>query len=199
MEVVSLYLVSIINVLTAIRFVYLIRKQKIQPALAMWLFFLLAIATSFITYLRNGGIGATGNILNATDLFLATSVVVSILIYGDKSSGFNKFDLVCLALVIIIMIFWFATGAHFVTNLLIQAILVIAYFPVVERMVRLKRNTETFTGWTGMLLAAIVSLFSVEGSLAYIYSIRAIVCISLLMGLMFYFTYKSKADPMKNI
>ncbi len=199
MAVISLYLVSIINMLTAIRFVYLIRKHRIQPALAMWLFFLLAIATSFITYLRDGGTGAAGNILNATDLFLATSVVVSILLYGDKSSGFNKFDLACLGLVIIIMIFWLATGAHFMTNILIQAILVIAYFPVVERMVRLKRNTETFTGWTGMLLAATISLFSVEGALAYIYSIRAIVCISLLMGLMLYFTYKSKADPVKNL
>lgn len=116
MELISLYLVSIINVLTAIRFVYLIRRLKIQPVLAMWLFFLLAIATSFISYLRNGGAGAAGNILNATDLFLATSVVVSILIYGEKSSDFNKFDLVCLVLVIIIMIFWFATGAHFMTN-----------------------------------------------------------------------------------
>ena len=84
-------------------------------------------------------------------------------------------------------------------NILIQAILVIAYFPVVERMVRLKGNTETFTGWTGMLLAAVVSLFSVEGTLAYIYSIRAIVCISMLMGLMLYFTFKSKSDSLKSI
>lgn len=197
MELISIYLVSIINVLTAIRFFYLIRKRKIQPALAMWLFFLLAIATSLITYFRNGGSGLAGNILNATDLVLAISVVIDILLYGEKSSGFSKFDLGCLALVIIIMVFWFATGAHFMTNLLIQAILVIAYFPVVERMVRLKKNTETFTGWTGMLLAAIISLFSVEETLAYIYSVRAIVCVSLLMGLMLWFTIRKNPNVLE--
>jgi len=196
MELISIYLVSIINVLTAIRFVYLIRKHKIQPALAMWLFFLLAIATSLVTYIRDGGSGPAGNILNATDLVLAVSVVIAILLYGDKSSRFSKFDLGCLILVIIIMVFWLATGAHFMTNILLQAILVIAYFPVVERMIRLKKNTETFTGWTGMLLAAIISLFSVEGTLAYIYSVRAIVCISLLMGLMLWFTVRKNPETM---
>lgn len=191
-ETVSMYLVAIINIVTAGRFVYLIKKGRIKPALAMWLFFLLAIATSLITYIKDADYSVLNNILNTTDLFLAVSVTVAILLYGDKSSRFNRFDLTCLGLVMMILIFWFFTGAHFITNLLIQAILVIAYFPVLQRMVTLKMNTESFTGWIGMLLAAIVSLFSLKGTLAMVYSYRAIICITLLLLIMIYFEIKAK-------
>lgn len=190
MQQISLYLVALINLLTALRFIYLIKRGRIQPALAMWVFFLLAIATSLVTYIKHGNMDWQGSILNATDLFLASSVVIAILLYGDKTSRFNRFDLVCLGLVVLIMVFWFFSGAHFITNMLIQAILIIAYFPVVDRMVRLKKNTESFTGWFGMLLAATISLFSIEGALAWVYSLRAIISIALLMGLMFYYERK---------
>lgn len=191
MQQISLYLVALINLLTALRFIYLIKRERIQPALAMWVFFLLAIATSLVTYIKHGNMDWQGSILNATDLFLASSVVIAILLYGDKTSRFNRFDLVCLGLVVLIMVFWFFSGAHFITNMLIQAILIIAYFPVVDRMVRLKKNTESFTGWFGMLLAATISLFSIEGALAWVYSLRAIISIALLMGLMFYYERKN--------
>lgn len=191
MQQISLYLVALINLLTALRFIYLIKRGRIQPALAMWVFFLLAIATSLVTYIKHGNMDWQGSILNATDLFLASSVVIAILLYGDKTSRFNRFDLVCLGLVVLIMVFWFFSGAHFITNMLIQAILIIAYFPVVDRMVRLKKNTESFTGWFGMLLAATISLFSIEGALAWVYSLRAIISIALLMGLMFYYERKN--------
>ena len=40
-----------------------------------------------------------------------------------------------------------------------QAILVIAYFPVVKRLVESKENTEPFSVWIGMLLAPSLALF----------------------------------------
>ena len=86
-ETVSMYLVAIINIVTAGRFVYLIKKGRIKPALAMWLFFLLAIATSLITYIKDADYSVLNNILNTTDLFLAVSVTVAILLYGDKVPG----------------------------------------------------------------------------------------------------------------
>lgn len=193
-ETISIYIVAILNIATAGRFVYLIRRGLIKPALAMWLFFLLAIATSLITYIKDGDFGLFNSILNTTDLFLAVSVTCAILIYGDKSSRFSKFDIICLIGVLIIMGFWLITGAHFITNLLIQAILVIAYFPVIHRMVSLKRNTESLTGWSGMLLAAVFSLFSLKGDLAFIYSYRAIISVSLLMLLMIYYEVKAKKN-----
>ena len=62
--------------------------------------------------------------------------------------------------------------------------LIIAYFPVLSRLWKTKKNGESFLIWTGMLLAPVLSLLSSKGMLATIYSVRAIVCISVLMLLM---------------
>lgn len=193
LEIFSVTAVAIINIATSARFIYLIKKQRIQPALAMWIFFSLAISTSLITYLKEGHYDLLDNILNSTDLILAGSVTSAILLYGDKSTRFNKFDLVCLGLVVVTMIFWMLTGAHFITNILIQLILVIAYFPVLNRMISTRKNTESFTGWIGMLLAASVSLLSIKGDLAFIYSYRAIVSVLILLLVMSYYEIKSKS------
>lgn len=192
LEIFSVTAVAIINIATSVRFIYLIKKQRIQPALAMWIFFSLAISTSLITYLKEGHYDLLDNILNSTDLILAGSVTSAILLYGDKSTRFNKFDLVCLGLVVMIMIFWMLTGAHFLTNILIQLILVIAYFPVLNRMISTGKNTESFTGWIGMLLAASVSLLSIKGDLAFIYSYRAIASVLILLLVMSYYEIKTK-------
>lgn len=85
-----------------------------------------------------------------------------------------------------IIAFWLITRKHLITNLLVQGILVIAYFPVVNRMLRTGENHESYLIWGGMLLTALLALLSVDGELALIYTLRAVVSISLLMGLMYY-------------
>ncbi len=180
----SIYAVSIINLLILIRSCWLIYKQRIKPALAMWTFFSIAVAISLATYMSVGSYSLLDNILNTTDLVLVVSVAVAIFIYGDKSTRFNKFDMGCLIIVLIITAFWLITKNHLVTNLSIQTILVIAYFPVIKRFWESKENTESFTVWTGMLLAASLSLLSSKGMLATVYALRAIISILLLLSLM---------------
>jgi len=65
-----------------------------------------------------------------------------------------------------------------------QSILIIAYFPVVKRLLDSKENTEPFSVWIGMLLAPMIALLSSRGTLATIYSVRAIICVGLLLLLM---------------
>jgi len=65
-----------------------------------------------------------------------------------------------------------------------QGILIIAYFPVVSRLWKTRENGESFIIWIGMLLAPVLSLLSSKGMLATIYSVRAIVCILVLLMLM---------------
>jgi hypothetical protein len=116
-----------------------------------------------------------------------------IVFFGDKSSRFNRFDMFCIAVVAAILIFWFFTQNHFVTNLLVQGILVVAYFPVVSRIVKTKQNHENYLIWTGMLLAALLAMPISEGQLALIYTGRAVVCILLLMGLMLVTDLKNRS------
>jgi hypothetical protein len=180
----SIFTVILIILLIMIRYIWLLLKKEIKPALAMWLFFSVAIVMSFVTYMSDGNYSYLDNIMNTADLVYVVTIFLAILIFGDKSSRFTGFDKGCLVAVTIIMVFWIFTQNHKVTNILMQAILVIAYFPVIKRLIESKENSEPFSVWIGMLLAPSVALLSSKGILAKVYSIRAIVCIAVLLFLM---------------
>jgi hypothetical protein len=95
----------------------------------------------------------------------------------------------CLFVVLFIIIFWIFTQNHLLTNFLIQTILVIAYFPVVKRLFQTRENTEPFLIWTGMLIAPVLSLLSSKGLLATVYSVRAIICVGILLLLMLWIEF----------
>jgi len=181
---ISIISVSLLNLCIAGSYCWLTYKQKIKPALAMWIFFTIAVAISLVTYMESDNFSLWDNILNTTDLALAVSVSVAIYFFGDHSTRFSRFDLGCLVAVMIIVLFWFITKNHVITHTLTQGILIIAYFPVIRRLWTTRENGESFLVWTGMLLAPMLSLLSSKGLLATIYSVRAIICILILMILM---------------
>lgn len=158
----------------------------------MWIFFTIAVAISLTTYMESDNFSLLDNILNTTDLALTAIVSIAIYLFGDHSTRFSRFDKACLIAVLVIVVFWFITKNHFLTHALTQGILVIAYFPVLSRLWKTKKNGESFLIWTGMLLAPVLSLLSSKGTLATIYSVRAIVCISVLMLLMLRVEYITK-------
>ncbi|OFX62431.1 MAG: hypothetical protein A2066_10145 [Bacteroidetes bacterium GWB2_41_8] len=187
---ISIASVSILNLAITIWYCWLTYKQKIKPALAMWIFFTIAVAISLTTYLESDHFSLLDNILNTTDLALTAIVSIAIYIFGDHTTRFSRFDKGCLIAVLVIVLFWFITKNHFVTHALTQGILVIAYFPVISRLWKTRENSESFLIWTGMLLAPLLSLLSSKGTLATIYSVRAIVCIAILMLLMLRVEYQ---------
>jgi hypothetical protein len=184
MRVFSIVAVCGTNLLIGLRYVYLIRKDKISPALAMWVFFTIAVIGSLVTYLSEGSYGLLDNVLNSADLILCGGVAIAIALWGDRSSRFNRFDVGCLGGVLVILAAWALTRQHTMAHLAIQLILVIAYFPVIKRLWASDRNTESFTMWIGLLLAPMFSLLSSKGTLATVYAVRAIICTSLLLLLM---------------
>jgi len=172
------------NLVIGLRYVYLIRKGRISPALAMWVFFTIAVVGSLLTYLAEGDFGLLDNILNTADLVLVSGVAVAIALWGDRSTRFTRFDLGCLGAVVAILVAWVLSRQHVAAHAAIQTILVIAYFPVVKRLWHSDRNTESFTMWIGLMLAPIFSLLSSEGLLATVYAVRAIASTGLLLLLM---------------
>lgn len=188
----SIISVSLITILLTISYMWQLAKRKIKPALAMWVMFSIAVGMSLITYLAEGNYGFLDNILNTVDLIYVLTVSLAIIIFGDKSSKLTRFDLGCLMLVLIIVIFWIFTQNHLITNFLIQSILVIAYFPVIKRLLETRKNTEPFLIWIGMLIAPILSLLSSKGILATVYSVRAIICVGLLLLLMLWIEVSAK-------
>lgn len=162
----------------------------------MWIFFTLAIAISLTAYLKIDNFSLLDNILNTTDLVLASTVSVAIYLFGDHTTRFSQFDKVCLVAVLLIVLFWFITRNHITTHLMTQGILVIAYLPVLSRLWKTRVNNESFLIWTGMLLAPMLALLSSKGVLATIYSVRAIISIMVLLVLMLRIEYlaKKRAD-----
>jgi hypothetical protein len=181
---VSIISVLLLNLAIIGYYSWLTYKQKIKPALAMWLFFTIAVAISLVTYLKSGKFSLLDNILNTADLVQVSVISIVIWFFGDHTSRFTRFDKVCLVAVLIILLFWLVTKDHIATHTLTQTIMVIAYFPVISRLWKTRENTESFIPWIGMLLAPVLSLLSSKGTLATIYSVRAIVCIAVLLMLM---------------
>jgi hypothetical protein len=181
---ISLGSVSLLNLAITCWYCWLTYKQKIKPALAMWIFFTIAVAISLATYLKSDNFSLLDNILNTTDLALTSIISIAIFLFGDHTTRFSRFDKVCLIAVLVILLFWFITKNHILTHTLTQGILIIAYFPVISRLWKTRENGESFLIWLGMLLAPVLSLLSSKGILATVYSVRAIVCITILLLLM---------------
>ena len=185
-------IVSGINVLILARYIYLLYHKRISPSLAMWTFFSLAVGISLFPYFAESHHNTSDNILNFTDLILVVSVSVAILVWGDKSTRFNRFDVGCLLAVMSILVFWIISSNHVVTNYAVQSIMVISYFPVYARMTSQKQNTEAFSVWMMMMAVAGISLFASEGRLASVYAIRAIICTGALLLLMLRIELKAR-------
>ena len=173
-----------INISILLRYIFLLYHKKIRPSLAMWTFFSLAVGISLITYFAEGNYSIRDNILNVTDLIMVVGVLIAILFWGDHSSRFNRFDVGCLVAVAGIIGFWMISNNHVITHYSVQAIMVISYFPVLGRMAKQQKNTEAFSPWIMMLVAAGISLFASKGWLASVYAIRAIICTGALLLLM---------------
>jgi hypothetical protein len=179
-----IFVVAALNLFIAVTYCVQLIKKKSKPALAMWLFFSIAVTISLITYLKDGNYNLFDNVLNSLDFILTIFVTLAIVVLGDRSTWFNKFDLGCLVAVAAIVAFWLISKNHWVTNISVQLILVIAYFPVVRRMLKAKENTEPFSVWIALMLAPVFSLMTSKGELAAVYAIRAIACTGLLLALM---------------
>jgi len=184
MKTFVIFAVAALNVFIAITYCVMMIKKRSKPALAMWFFFSIAVAISLITYLKDGNYSFFDNVLNSLDLILTLFVTLAIVVLGDRSTWFNKFDLGCLIAVMAIVAFWLISQNHWVTNISVQLILVIAYFPVVRRMLKAKDNSEPFSVWVALMLAPVFSLMTSKGELAAVYAIRAIACTGLLLALM---------------
>jgi len=184
MQVFAFYAVLIINSIILFRYSSLTIRKKIEPSLAMWIFFTIAVVGSLSSYLLEGDFSPLDNILNTSDIVLCGTVSLVIFFFGGREARFNRFEIGCLVVVLFILTFWYFSKAHFATNLSLQLIQFMAYIPVYYRMWKAGRNTESFTTWGLLLAVSLISLFTAKGLLAVVYSSRASICVAVLLILM---------------
>ncbi|MCR4328112.1 MAG: hypothetical protein NUV53_01190 [Patescibacteria group bacterium] len=196
MKDVCVWLVGLVAVAFAWRYVHQVKEGKASPALSTWLIFLVGVVISFITYAIAEKRDFRSGILNTIDLASISFIVVGIIICGKRGvlrfKPFEKWHLVGSGLLVGYGIY---TGNAWNSNILAQVLLGVAYFPTWQNLFTEKRNTESWSGWMLNLLACALALYPamVNGNtLAIVYATRAVTLIVCTMFLMAYYEFKQK-------
>src|SRR5690606_35033522 len=144
---------------------------------------------SLATYLSSSASRTLwSNVFASSDTAGVLVILVTILVAGKQvRRGFNRLEIACLAATAAIAVAWSVSRSHVVCNLLVQLILLIAYFPLVRHLWNSRRATEPAFTWSlqlGSCCIALVGVVAARDWLAVLYIGRAIVSISLVLLLL---------------
>ena len=174
--------IIIVTCVVASTIIYIkgIRNDTVKPILATRIFLLLAFFLSALTdYKQTGLHGLGANLFNIIDVLSILVTFVAMAFSKNQSRKFTKFEMGCLYAVIIIFLMWIVSRQNILANLLIQAILVIAYLPTLIHLWKSQENTESLSAWSfdffASLFGIIVSLQTMD-LLPLIYGIRSAFC-----------------------
>ena len=182
---------------------YKIFIKRVEPTLSTWLIFCSATSLSLASYLSTANKNFLAAALNGADVFTDVLIILTTVFFAVTRWRIKSFEKYYLLGLVFIAGFWFFTKDAFHANLLIQALLILAYIPTFHNLIKLKRNTESFTVWGIILLSTAFSLYPTFNSwqqkgnyLAFIYSVRSFVMISILMVLMLkYYRRNNRLKP----
>lgn len=183
------YVVTILMLIVGFRYSWLTWQGEIQPVLATWVLFLVAVGLSFMTYWSTTKHSVAGNIINVVDLFNVCLIMFSILVLGKNIRlGFNLFEIGCLVASGTILIFWRLSRKHATSNMALQAIMTVAYFPMFYQLWHASRNTEQLGVWVLVWVASAIALIPAtidRDKLGFIYAMRSLSMVSVVLILMF--------------
>lgn len=164
---------------------YLAVKGITHPTLMTWIIFFVAVSLSFSTYWSSKKHDLLSNICNTADIILVFAVIIVVVFFcNNVRFSMNLFEVICLLLSIVILIFWRITKTHELSNIFIQIIMVIAYFPTFYHLWTVSGTSESIVAWSISWLAAlsgvVTGLFG-KDKLAIIYSGRSLLMITILL------------------
>ena len=175
-------------------YAYQVWKRHISPTLSTWVIFLLGTGLSLTTYAVAENHDFRSGILNTVDTMSVLVILLAIIAWGKRDVHFKSFEKWYLGGVGAIVLYGLVTGNAWSSNLFTQVLIGIGYFPTIQNLVTEKKNTESFTTWSFGLAAGVFALYpaAVDGNaLAVIYSLRSVVCVLVLMGIMAYYELRS--------
>lgn len=195
MKELSVWLVVLVMIVFATRYSYQIWRAQIKPTLSTWIIFLSGTGLSLITYAIAENHDFKSGILNTMDVVAVAIVLVVILIWGNREIRFKSFEKKYLSGVGIIILYGLLSGDAWGSNIFTQVLISIGYFPTMQNLITVKRNVESFTGWSCDVVAGTISLYPAldQGNdLSVIYAIRTIVLVSIILGLMIHYQLRQK-------
>jgi hypothetical protein len=181
---VCIWLTGLFQLAFLIRYVYQLRKKQIDPSAPTWTIFLAGTALSITTYLLAENRDVRSGILNTVDAASCLLILVFTLYWGDRHKQFDRFEKWCLVGAGGIVLFWAVSRQAWFANLITQGLITVGYAPTFRRMHKLRKKTESFTGWMIGLATGCAGLYpAIKGgnTLATVYAIRTIVMISAVL------------------
>jgi len=190
------WLVGLSMMSFAARYAYQIRKRDgISPALSTWIIFLLGTTLSLVTYAIAEKHDFRSGILNTVDVAATATVLLAIIVWGERNIRFKPFEKWYLGGSGAIVAYGLISGDALGSNLFTQLLIEVGYIPTVQKLLTEKRNTESFTAWGLIILAGLFALYPAiadGNSLAVLYTLRSIISVSGVIAIMAYYELRSK-------
>jgi len=181
------FITIVLMIIANVWYSFLTVKGVIHPTLMTWVIFIIAASLSFATYLSSEKHNLLNNICNTGDVFLVLAVTVVIICFGkDVRYRVNIFESLCLFLSLVIFIFWKITKSPVLSNILVQAIMVMAYFPTFYHLWSASETSESPIAWGFSCFYALTGLITGilgKDRLAIIYSARSLAMMSIMLYL----------------
>lgn len=169
-------------------------KGSVHPTLMTWILFFFAVSLSFGTYWSSGKHSFLNNICNTGDLISVLLIIVIIVFWGKNIRfNINILEIICILFSFIILIFWRVTKSHEISNIFLQVIMIIAYFPTFHQLWISYKSSESIIYWILVLFSGISGFITgtlVKDPLAMIYSGRSVVMVFILIFLILRLTIK---------
>ncbi len=173
---------SFLVIVGTIWYIYLaLSGKKVKPVLAAWIVNSVATILSFATYWTAPKHSFVSNAYNATSILTINAILVAALILmrrEKKGLSFSTFQIKCLWCSVLITIFWVVLvwgfhGTGIVPNILMQVMMLIGYFVIIEKLWRATTNTESLFTWWCIVLASLAGMITADMSHDWLASIFA--------------------------
>lgn len=179
-------------VLTAgVSYIVQVLRRSVEPTLSSWIIYLASVGISLPTYLVAQEKDLASGILNVMDVFMASSVLVTIFFTRGRTTTFRPHERWYLVAAAVILAFWSVSRNAVASNLLAQVLITAGAVPTIHTVWSGKRNTESFVSWGLFGVASIFALYpAITGGkpLAVVYTIRSFLVVATLLGVMGYYT-----------
>jgi hypothetical protein len=179
----------------AIRYNWQIRQREVSPTLSTWILFLVGVLVSLTFYGPAEGWDLISGIGNVTDVGVVASVIVCILLWGNKTVRFQPWEKYYLGAAGLGVLYGAISGDLMRSNLFGQFLICVGYVPTWHTMIKSRCNTESFTAWCLLIVSNGIGLVPalVDGNiLSAIYVIRALTLVSFTLILMAYYEIRSR-------
>jgi len=181
------FITVILMSITNTWYIYLVIGGKINPTLITWVIFCIAVGLSFATYWSSEKHGFLDNVCNTVDL-ISVFIITGVIIFLGKNIRFNinTFEIICILLSLMILFFWRITKKHEISNMFLQIVMTIAYFPTFYHLWNASASSESVITWGLLLLASITGVATGilgKDKLAVIYSTRSLIMVSIMIFL----------------